>query len=67
MEIDVELLEMAAMFGGDQSFSDRGLIAMLCPHLEGKMMQELTPSEFQELLAAAQAIFPADLDDLEDD
>jgi hypothetical protein len=53
-----ELSSMAQMFGATQSFSDQGLIAMLCPELEGKTMQELTPEEFQQLLAAANANFP---------
>jgi len=53
-----ELISMAQMFGAAQSFSDRGLIAMLCPELEGKSMAELTAEEFQQLLAAANANFP---------
>jgi hypothetical protein len=67
MEINqdsTELESMAGMFGASQSFSDRGLIAMLCPELEGKSMQELTPEQFQQLLAAAHANFPlVEIDD----
>jgi hypothetical protein len=58
MEMNSELESMAAMFGAVQSFSDRGLIMLLCPELEGKSMQDLSTEEVQILIDRANKSFP---------
>ncbi len=58
METDPELESMAAMFGANQIFSDRGLIMLLCPELEGKSMQDLSTEEVQKLINQANKSFP---------
>lgn len=45
------------MIGADQVLSDREMIAMLCPHLAGKTLAELTPAELAEVMRVAES-FP---------
>lgn len=57
MTIDPDLLWWGEMMGADQVLSDGEMIAMLCPHLAGKTLAELTPAELAEVMRAAES-FP---------
>ncbi|MFN3361733.1 MAG: hypothetical protein ACK421_09960 [Pseudanabaenaceae cyanobacterium] len=57
MTTDPDLLWWGEMIGADQVLSDREMIAMLCPHLAGKTLAELTPAELAEVMRVAES-FP---------
>ncbi|MFQ3680050.1 MAG: hypothetical protein SNJ60_06035 [Pseudanabaenaceae cyanobacterium] len=65
-EFDDDLRWFGAQMGAQQLFGDRQVVAMLLPHLAGKTMAELTPTEVQALLQAAAQSFPM-RDEEEDD
>lgn len=53
MESDQDLQWFGQMMGASQLLSDRGMVSMLCPELDGKSLTELTPAEFDQLMASA--------------
>ncbi|MCS6959710.1 MAG: hypothetical protein RMK91_06630 [Pseudanabaenaceae cyanobacterium SKYGB_i_bin29] len=67
MTVDPDLLWLGEMMGADQVLTDRQMIAMLCPHLAGKTLAELTPEEVAELLKAAESFPLSTLPEEEED
>ncbi len=67
MAVDPDLIWLGNLMGAEQVFSDRGLVAMLCPDLEGKTLAELTPTEFERLMEAAQSYSLSKLKEEEED
>jgi hypothetical protein len=67
MATDPDLLWLGTMMGAEQVFTDGEMIALLCPALAGKTLAQLTPAEFDQLMAAAQACSLSKIPEEEED